>query len=291
MIKSKVDFPYPVLSSDGNDYEKSCYFRSEIIEIESSEKNKIIFSVKYDLECRFLEELIEQGKAQVIIYIESPNASFRKMLKYSGQDRETFVEVYKSEVSRKITLKPLIVSTIDNTDYVSEQFNRDYFEGVVFEVKKGDILAFEKQYDVIIDDIDDFKNCASIFSIRLDETVPNGIKIDYNSDKINIIMNKTDYDSYARMRENECYRVFLSAMFVLPALVEALEAMKREIKYGEEGIAEKRWYLVLEKQLKQKDIMLTEMISSTYVANLLIGDITARALGELENQFNNRDWG
>lgn len=69
----------------------------------------------------------------------------------------------------------------------------------------------------------------------------------------------------------------------IPALVEAIEAMKREIKGGEEGIAEKRWFLAMEKQLKRKNIVLGDMMSSVQIANELLGDILKTSLMSLDN--------
>ena len=59
--------------------------------------------------------------------------------------------------------------------------------------------------------------------------------------------------------------------------------MKREKNGGEEGILEKRWFLVLEKQLKRKNIVLGDTISSVQIANELLGDILKSSLMSLEN--------
>lgn len=45
----------------------------------------------------------------------------------------------------------------------------------------------------------------------------------------------------------------------------------------------KRWFLVLEKQLKRKNIVLGDMMSSVQIANELLGDILKSSLMSLEN--------
>ena len=128
-----------------------------------------------------------------------------------------------------------------------------------------------------------FKNCASVLSVRLDEKVPCGVKVNYNDHKINIMINRMDYEKYRDLREQQEFRCLLSSILIFPALVEVIEAMKREKNGGEEGISEKRWFLVMEKQLKRKNIVLGDMMSSVQIANELLGDILKSSLMSLES--------
>ena len=292
MVKSKSDFPHPVLSLDGDDYRSeysfTCMFDKDVIE----DDDKMEVHVSYELQCEFLENLILEQKATVSLYVESPNSSYRKIYHFDKDENQIKVKINKSDVSRKIIIKPYIFAKENINEYYSEMFNQDYFMDAIFSVRKGDVLAYEKQYEIVVDDISEFKNCASVFSIRLDESVANGIKVNYNDEKINILFNKQDHEKYAQLRERQEFRIFLSAMIVFPALVEAIEAMKREIdSQGEEGISDKRWYLTLEKQLDKKGVQISEMVSSTHVANVLLGDILKSSLIELENVVNQMNRG
>lgn len=281
MVKSKLDYPHPVLMINGDDYDKKCSF-SVTMEVYEDDYN-VRFSLEYNLHCESLDKLIDEEKAKVVVYIESPNSSFRKMISFPKSKENVEVEVKKDIVSRKITAKPYIVATENIENFSSIWFNADYFENASFDIRKGDILATEKQYDIILDNIDVFKNCASVFSVRLDEKVPSGVKVNYNDDKINVMINKTDYEKYRDLREQQEFRCLLSSTLIFPALVEVIEAMKREIRGGEEGIAEKRWFLVMEKQLKRKNIVLCDMMSSVQMANELLGDILKSSLMSLDN--------
>ena len=252
MIKSKSDFPHPVLSMDGDDYIKECTFNCYLGDDVVEDDQHIEFTIGYQLECDFLQQLIEEGRALVMAYIESPNASFRKICKFPIDENEVRIEVYKGEIAKKLTIKPQIIACEAIENYQSQCFNQEYFENAIFSVRKGDILAQERQYEIIVEDINEFKNCASVFSIRLDEEMTDGMKVNYNDEKINIQLNRREHDRYRQLRERQEFRIFLSAMLVFPALVEAIEAMKRELLIGEEGISDKRWYLVLEKQLNKK---------------------------------------
>ena len=291
MVKSKSDFPHPVLAVDGDDYKKEYYFTCKLDEDIIEDEDKIELHVLYELHCEFLSSLIFEEKAVVSLYVESPNSSFRKIFYFDKDDVQTRIKINKSDIAKKLIVKPYIFAKENMDNYCSEMFNPDYFEGAIFSVRKGDILAFEKQYEVLVEDINEFKNCASVFSIRLDESVANGIKVNYNDEKINVLLNKQDHEKYAQLRERQEFRIFLSAMVVFPALVESIEAMKREYVLGEEGISEKRWFLALEKQMDKKGILLSETISSVYVANTLLGDILKSSLIELENVVKQMNWG
>lgn len=282
MMKSKSDFPHPVLSMDGDDYRKECTFSCSLGEDMIEDAQRVEFTLGYQLECDFLQQLVIDGRAIVMVYVESPNASFRRICKFPKEEQEVKIEVYKGEISKKLIIKPQIIANESIDNYQSDLFNQEYFENSVFSVRKGDILAYERQYEIVVDDINEFKNCASVFSIRLDETMTDGMKVNYNDEKINIQINRREHDRYRQLRERQEFRIFLSTMLVFPALVEAIEAMKREIFTGEEGISDKRWYLALEKQLLKKNINLRDMISSVYVANELLGDIMQNSLLEIE---------
>ena len=291
MVKSKSDFPHPVLSMDGDDYVKECTFSCFLCEDMIEDEQHIEFSIGYQLECDFLQRLVQEGQATVMAYIESPNASFRRICKFPKGENEAKIVVYKGEVSKKLIIKPQIIANESINDYQSEYFNQEYFENAAFSVRKGDILAYERQYEIIVEDINEFKNCASVFSIRLDETMTDGVMVNYNDEKINIQINRREHDRYRQLRERQELRIFLSTMLVFPALVEAIEAMKREIANGEEGISDKRWYLALEKQLNKKNINLREMVSSVYVANELLGDIVQNSLLEIEGLISGMNRG
>lgn len=291
MVKSKLDFPHPVLALDGEDYVKECTFNCSLGEDMVEDDQHIEFVIEYQLECEFLQQLVQDGRAIVIAYIESPNASFRRICKFSKGEKKVRVKVYKGEISKKLIIKPQIIATELINDYQSECFNQEYFENAVFSVRKGDVLAYERQYEIVVEDINEFKNCASVFSVRLDETMTDGMKVNYNDEKINIQINRREHDRYRQLRERQEFRIFLSTMLVFPALVEAIEAMKRELVSGEEGISDKRWYLALEKQLSKKNLNLREMVSSVYVANELLGDIMQNSLLEIEGLISNMNRG
>ena len=283
MVKSKVDFPYPVLYPNSEDYLGDCRFIISEFEKKFEDDTEVITHIKYELNCSYLERLISDGKAMVVAYIRSNNSSFRTNVNFDGGN-EIDIRLNKSLISQKINIKPYIIAKTSISEFKSELFNKEYFGEESFRINKGDILAYEDQYDIIIDDIDDLKSCSSIFTIRLDEKSKDPVRVDYHDPKINIIMNTDTYQKYRDLRERAEIRVFLSGLIVFPALVEAIEAMKRVVvNEGSEDIEDKRWYLALEKQLKKKNIKVSGNTSSVLVANDIIGDVLNNSMKELDN--------
>ena len=76
MNKTNINYPHPVLSALNEDYINS-KFDIELIDEPMVEGDKAIITVGYDLECTGLEELVKQGKAKVVIYLESVVAEYR----------------------------------------------------------------------------------------------------------------------------------------------------------------------------------------------------------------------
>lgn len=281
MKKTKVDFPYPILNNNADDYSKECCFNISQFEKVEETDVELILHMEYELKCAVIEKLVREKKAKVCAFIESPKTSFRRNEYFDGKSLE--IRVDKSKVSQKVIVKPLIIATTEILDYYSSDFNYDYFGTDSFSLEKGDILAFEFQYELIIDNVDDLKNCASIFTIRLDEKTKEPITVDYHADKINIIMNPVTYTQYSNLRNRSEIRLFLSGVIVFPVLVEAVEALKRVQNDPELDVQEKRWFLALEKQIKRKGIKFDSNTSSVQIANAVIGDVVNSSMLELDN--------
>ena len=93
MVKSKSDFPHPVLSMDGEDYIKECTFGCFLGEDVLEDEQHIEFLIGYHLACDFLQRLVQDEQAIVMAYIESPNASFRRICKFPKGENEIKVKV------------------------------------------------------------------------------------------------------------------------------------------------------------------------------------------------------
>ncbi len=274
MKKSNIGFPYPVLCSDNNDYIDSYFTISNEVE-PFVENNKIGIKIKYNLSSPGLTGMIDAEQAKVVLYLESPNTSFREVHKFSKGETEISCTIDAGDLSKSLKIKGMIVSTGNYPSLRFDEHNRDLFEGMAFTVQKGDILAISNIFEVELSLIDPLENKPSIFSIRPDDHATQSIRVDiYQPDRINIWLARDLHNEYQELREEPKIRTLLASYYVLPALVEALEFMKSEDNSGDdEDIRSGGWYQSLEARLKALNIVLSEETSMTSVANKVLKDI------------------
>ena len=274
MKKSNIGFPYPVLCSDNNDYIDSYFTISNEVE-PFVENNKIGIKINYNLSSPGLSGMIDAGQAKVVLYLESPNTSFREVHTFPKDETEISCTIDAGDLSKSLKIKGMIVSTGSYPSLRFDEHNRDLFEGMAFSVQKGDILAISNIFEVELSLIDPLENKPSIFSIRPDDHATQSIRVDiYQPDRINIWLARELHNEYQELREEPKIRTLLASYYVLPALVEALEFMKVEDNTGDdEDIRSGGWYQSLESRLKALNIVLSDETSMTSVANKVLKDI------------------
>lgn len=274
MKRSNIGFPYPVLCSDNNDYLDSFFLINNIVD-PFIENNKIGVRISYELKSAGLENLINNGQAKVVLYLESPNSSYRIVCSFAPGETTIQHEIDADKLSKVLKIKGMIVATSNISPFCFDEHNKDLFENFAFTVRKGDILAVSNIYEVELNLIDPLENKPSIFSIRPDDRATEAVKVDIsNPDRINIWLTRDLHNEYQDLREEPQIRTLLASYYVLPALVEALEFMKADAQNGDdEDIRNGAWYQSLETRLNVLHINLKEEMSMTSVANRVLKDI------------------
>lgn len=286
MVKTKMDFPYPVLYPESEDYEEGCYFKIlGYDETQDDGSDFISMSLSYELKCTLLEQLISDELAVVVINVSCPNSSYRENI-YIDNEKRAEIRLKKRDLAQRLYLKPYIIAKTSIENFSSDLFNKDFFGNESFTLDKGDVLAYDDAIDIIIDSFDNTSNHPSIVSIRLNERTNDSVFVDYHDHKINIMLNSETFGKYRDLRERPECRLFLQGLIVFPALVEAIDAMKKIDEEDVEDISDKRWFLSIENQLEQKGITLSPDVSSMKIANELIGDIINTSMTELDIQLN-----
>lgn len=283
MKRSNIGFPYPVLCGDNNDYIDSTFLINNICE-PFVENNKINAEIQYELCSPGLESMIKNGEAKVIVYLESPNSSYRTIINFLPNERLVKCEIDADKLSKILKLKGMIVATCDISKFHFEEHNKELFDEFPFKIKKGDILAISNIFEVELNLIDPLENKPSIFSIRPDDDATETIKVDIsNPDRINIWLKRDLHNEYQELREEPQIRTLLASYYVLPALVEALEFMKNDAQNGDnEDIRNGAWYQSLETRLNALHIVLTDETSMTSVANRVLKDIIEVSMGNFK---------
>lgn len=217
-------YPYPVLAYFLDDYKDKHAFDVKITQVKDGFDTKLVFETT--LTNKELLGLVRSRKASFVYHLECSQTGFRKVIR---TDKFSLPYVLSNhEVKNIVQICPFIVATKDITSYSSTDFDDDY-KGMTFDIEEGCILAVGQQVDAdVSDSIDDLANTPSIFSIvqNTDETIKE-MKVDGNGDKIVIQLPFNDYYSYKSLSQNPKFEPVLNALTIVPALVFAIEEMKR----------------------------------------------------------------
>lgn len=242
-------YPHPVLISDTDDYVKSTFrFKANV------EKGicELKFSFTMELENDELNALIKEGTAEFLVHIECPQTCYRDVAKSDGM---TFTKrIQEKDLNGKVSLCAFIVAKKDIASYSNSDFNPDY-EGVMFAIDRGSILAIGGQYDMnIVKDTEELAKIPSIFTIcKYAADTDESMKIDIDGDKIAIALSDSSFQNYKILINMPGLLPVFHAMIIVPALIYVFETMRRE---GTEEYENKRWYAAIRKTLAKYEIVL-----------------------------------
>jgi len=129
IYKKDANFPYPVLTNTSNSY-KSCNFILDVNLEENTHSYK--FCIDYDIDSEFINGLLENGQAQLILIIQSKDNKFFK-LEYGEKDKE--IPKTRISLSKRTTIQLLIQSKDD----ISFKNNNDLSK--FYEMFKDEIIV------------------------------------------------------------------------------------------------------------------------------------------------------
>ncbi len=252
-------YPYPVLTPNGDDYDKSEFD----IDLEVMKTpDEITLTLSPTLKNDGLKKLIAiENKAKIIVHIESPKTVFRRtydvqmpICDKASEKENTVVTINAADLSGTVSVCPFIVATEDIPDYTNESFNPDY-ECEAFSIDCGAVLAEGRQRTFVADTSREaLATVASIFSVV--KCVSNDCKTfrnDFSGEKIRISMPEEMFSQYGTLKDTEEDREALWAMVFVPALVEVLATLAAERRCNDEVFSEyqgRRWYRAIDKALR-----------------------------------------
>lgn len=242
-IKEKL-YTYPVLSYFSDDYKKSKFTQSIK---EEQQFNGMKFKLKYELENEELKQLIKSGYAQVIFHIEARKTSYREIV-ISTRDEEV-KSIKGSRLNGDLSICTFIIAKKNIENYTNKDLNEDY-EGILFNIKKGSILAIAEQYKIFVNmEKEDLRKKTSIFQVlKRNDSNDIPMKVDCNQDKIKIWLNEETYTNYHKLSHLRKYEKIIQGAIVVPALMSVLE----EIVTGEEDdYVKHRWFSTLNNKLEK----------------------------------------
>ncbi len=249
VIKYKM-FPYPVLTEFTDDYVDS-KFDVLIEEVIHGFDRKLYFSAT--LKNDGLLQLIKDGKAQFVYHLECSQTGFREVVQTNAKMKDYVLEHEK--VRGKLQICPFIVAAENISNYTNTAFHSDD-DGISFDIEAGCVLAIGAPREMMIEpETDDLARIPSIFSIirNLDSSVTY-MTVETSRERIIIQLPLEDFTKYGLLDSGTMLPDVLNTMVVIPALVFALDEIKREkpeerYQYEENG---RLWYTTIKKVLQER---------------------------------------
>ena len=291
------EFPNPILADGRDDYIGTCFFRSSFdeAEIKVTQEN-IIIPFTYFLSCNGLQALISSQKAKVVIRVKSSAASYSRLFQFPYNSNTYLVQIPKYDVVEKIEIGAVIIAAEDINQFsCPDEFNKLYFEGAVFDIRKGDILGTEDTRIIYIDDTELEKPISSIFTINKVPNQEDDVMPEFDDEKIIVNLKEPVFDLYYHFKDfnNGSLRRYSIGIIVYPVLVEAITKICESYKdIASVNYTERRWFRTIEHQAEKKGIRLSEYEDSPVtLANKLLGGITYDSFNSfkdtLDNEMNN----
>lgn len=270
---SELKLPYPVLGLGdevSGDYSPIWGF--------DIGKSVTIITVKHSLNNSTLEKFIKSKSVSFCTEVHCPHTVFRKIFKTT--DSEQTISIDSNHLRDKVLLTFFIIATQDNEKYIIDGSNQD-FGDEPFLVEKGDVLAYGGKADFMAEkDLEGLKGSHPFLIIIEDENRKEGpFEVELDNHKLNIVLSKKDYKAYVNL-PHKIWSPLLHTSLVLPALAQALQAMKND----PDAFSDLAWCQVLEKKM-QEDMELMRLWSqgkALQVAQLLLQEPLTRAFACLE---------
>jgi hypothetical protein len=252
-------------------------------------KNAYVFDAVFETNNADLLTLINQHKAQYAVHIECNQTRYRNIFT-SSLEKFTF-EIAAGLLDGRVEVCSFILAAKSLDKYENADFHPDYAK-LTFRVRKGDTLAVGHDREFPAEKkADPLRKVSSIFSI-----VPNedpeatGMDIDVSWPKVRISLSKENFDSYIYLRHSQALHPILSASVIVPALVDVIERIRRaSMEEALEGFAERRWYVVIARRLREMKINPDDpdsfVDSSLKIAHELLGEPLSASLKGLKSMI------
>lgn len=288
MKKTNINYPYPVLSASNEDYINSS-FDIELPVNPYVEGDLAKIGICYSLKSQGIQELIENDKARVTVYLESVEAEYRKIFYFPKSSNSLALDINKNNLSKKLQIKGYIIANTKISPFKLQEHNSDLFGSVPFSLNKGDIIAIADGYTIPLENFDPLVDRPSIFSIRKQtENKNEEISVDMlTRDKITILLNEDTFTKYQVLYQASDVRSLLASMFAVPVLVDALSYIKNADPEEIEALQELKWYQVVDTKIKELHLDLSKEDSMTKIANIILPHVFRTNIESFTDVFKN----
>lgn len=243
-------WPHPVLRPPiyGDDYPQA-EFEVEIEVERALGSTSVEVTVEFELSDSDLLQLVGDGAAQYVVLIKASRTHFREIMS-SG---EPHVKMLFSggDLSGRVEFAPFLICTRKLPKFRVDGWHQD-FEGRVFDISAGAVLAEDMPKDYWVDTADEAP-LGSIFGHKPRPDIPDGRwEIEIGEDRVWIVMSESDTELYRMARNranNRSEGQYLMNGLYLPVLISVLN----EVDQNPGDYSEYRWFASLEHRLQAVD--------------------------------------
>ena len=296
-----IEYPHPVLNEYSNDF-PGCSFTTEIID-QNDTTQDIVIKLKSSLEGKGLVEMVEKNLLTGIVRVVCKRTSYRSSypIEINGISE---VSIPKRLVSESVDIQAIVLATEGNTKYHLDEFNKEYFESMGFELRKGDIVASEPGIRIVLDTVLE-KDASGVVLIVRDPSIKE-LKVRFSSDEdddpelsgyIAVILPEAESASYSRLTQKKNFKFgikrYIHASLILPAVVEGISRLRREEEMDPDEnnviYAGTIWAESIKAALASK-LGITEIASSGKsdyeLANAILGNVVSDSINNLIQKMN-----
>jgi hypothetical protein len=241
-------YPHPVL---GNGDDLGGFFKLEL----SYElgRETVILNPLFALKNNGVEALLKKAWVSFVIEVECRSTFFRRS--YSTRKLEEKIAIPAKMLRERVTVTFSICADRDIKGYRPTEPHADY-EGEPFNIDAGGVLAVGGQASFIAEKaFDPLRPPVSSFMSIMEGTHHEGpMQIEYENEKITIVLSKTDWKNYLEVRGQKPVQGILHSAIVFPALVDAIHKVQTSSSEYESTNWYGRLKAILEaKSLEDKD--------------------------------------
>lgn len=299
MRNKAIEYPHPVLSEYAKDFTDSNF--SINIVSHGDDGTNISLEIEHALNCKGISQLLDSGKAKIILRVTCFRTSFRQTFDMNV-DKDTLISIPKRNVTDTLDIQAMIVATSACKDYKLSEFNTNYFGNETFSLRKGDVIATEPGIKIKLSSILE-KNVAGIVLVETNPTISK-MRVNYASmeetdpalsDYIVISLPDDEYKTWAKLRTKKYLRKgtdrFLQSSLILPVITEAISKLRNEEELVEEDKTEHYkgtiWANSILEALKKIGIDdLTNCLQSDVeLANELLGNVVEDSFSNLMSKM------
>lgn len=279
-------YPYPVLSTNDDDYKNGSSFEVEYNLSEGTPFRKAKLSASFNLVDSSIEQLIDSGKAGMFLHVESPRAAYRKMYRVENDFQE--IEIEPENMRTLVEVTGLILSTDSIENYSNPNVNEELYglDYIFPKLEAGDPLAVSFTVEIELDEIDDFAQVASI--IKVARTKEKQMRVDYDQDTIFVYLPENQYSNY--LKYPLIFGEVMLSSIIQPTLIYVLDAVSRN---KGANMQDRKWYQVIEKKLEllgySMNQLFNEDISSILLTQEILKNPLDRMFLELEGMVGSDD--